>query len=78
MKVAAILKGQAEGSVTQPRGRKPGHLPAAVVPAYVWGFFQMYTFTVWRFAEQSGARLVSPEAIPRGGTHALPSIPPST
>lgn len=36
MKVAAILKGQAEGSVRQPRGRKPGYFPGAVVPGY-WG-----------------------------------------
>lgn len=78
-KAAALLKGQAEGSVRQPRGRKPGYFPEAVVPECVWGFFfQMYTFTVWRFAERSGARLVFTKAMPRGGTHALPSVPPCT
>lgn len=35
----------------------------------------MYTFTVWGFAEQIGARLVFTEAILRGGTQALPFCP---
>lgn len=34
VKMAAILKGQTEGSVRQPRVRKPGYFPVTVVPGY--------------------------------------------
>lgn len=50
MKVAAILKGQAEGSVRQPRVRKPGYFPVTVVPGYFrvfWGYFSdIYIYSV--------------------------------
>ena len=35
----------------QPRGGKQGYFPVAVVPGY--GFLQIYTFTVWRFAQHT-------------------------
>lgn len=47
VEMAAILKGQAEGSVRQLRGRKPDYFPVAVVPGYLEGFFSdVYIYSV--------------------------------
>lgn len=46
VKVAAILKGQAEGSVSQARRRKPGYFSVAVVPGYLGFFSYVYIYGV--------------------------------